>query len=91
MFWVFLLGTTVLPILCLSGMSLRISEFCDYSSVFYPMAFVCLIMLALTSASCVRHLPGHARVGMFTVGLMLLILFVWFLVNASALIVGTPA
>jgi hypothetical protein len=89
-FWTFWVGTIGLPILSLLGVSRRISEFTDYDMVFYPVAFVFLIMLCFTSASCVQSLPQLARFGMITVGFMLLVVLLLLLANPSWL-VGTSS
>ena len=90
MFWTFWIGTIGLPILCLTGVSGRLAEFTDYDMVFYPLAFVSLIMLCLTSASCAGSLPRLARFGMISAGLVLLALLLLLLANPS-LLVGTPS
>ena len=82
-FWTFWAGAIIFPALSLSGISSRISEFTDYAPVFYPLAFVCVIMLALTSAYCVRVMPNLARFGMLTVGWLLMALLFWSLANAN--------
>ena len=90
-FWIFWSGTIVLPLLCLLGFSRRLAEFTDFSLVFYPVAFVCLIMLSLTSAACVRSLPHLARIGIITVGLELLSVLLTLLATANSWMLGTPS
>ena len=91
MFWTFWLGTLVLPVLSLLGISREISEYTDYESIFYPLAFVCVIMLSLTSALCVKTLPNLARFGMLTVGWVLMAVLFWLLATANMWLVGTPS
>jgi hypothetical protein len=89
-FWIFWIGTIILPLLCMLGISRQLAEFTDFDMVFYPMAFVCMIMLCFTSAACVRSLPHLARIGIITVGLELLDILIMLLANPWWL-VGTPS
>jgi hypothetical protein len=88
-FWTFWTGALVLPTLSLLGISSRISQYTDYDMVFYPMVFVCVIMLSLTSALCVKTWPNLARFGMLTVGWVLMAVLFWLLATANVWLVGT--
>jgi hypothetical protein len=90
-FWAFWAGAIILPALSLSGISRQLSEFTDYESVFYPLAFVCVIMLALTSAYCVKAMPNLARFGMLTVGWILMAVLFWLLSTANIWLVGSSS
>jgi hypothetical protein len=90
-FWIFWTGTIVLPVLCMLGISRRLAQFTDFAPVFYPMAFVCLIMLSLISAACVRSLPHLARIGIITVGFELLSILLVLPATADTWLVGAPS
>jgi hypothetical protein len=91
MFWTFLIGTIGLPLLCTLGVSRQLAPYTDFALVFYPMAFVCLIMLCLTSAACVRSLPHLARIGTITVGFVLLSVLIVLLATVQTWLVGTSS
>jgi hypothetical protein len=78
-FWTFWTGALVLPTLSLLGISSRISQYTD----------VCVIMLSLTSALCVKTWPNLARFGMLTVGWVLMAVLFWLLATANVWLVGT--